>query len=186
MRRKKSVLWVVLSNIGGFLLFLVMLALADIFLGNSSNKSVIAVLSFLNSNLGLIIAFSIFFFIAELFYVLFLPFNLPYPLFNAVGGFLLVIFLFRLFLMIQGVTGADLYPLISLRYFFAVLVFFIVLIVGFVKVFIPTPRYRKTRRPKEKAGREHADPGWHDIGDEFRGMIMDIIKSIRDSVKGKK
>ncbi len=186
MRHKRSVLGVVFTKIGGLLLFLVILALADIFLAGSTNRYIMAVLAFLNGNLGLIIAYSIFFFLAELFYVFFLPFNLPYPVFNAVGGFLLVVFLFRMLQMIENVTGTSLYPLIALRYFVALLVFFIVLIVGFVKVFIPTPKYYRTRRHKEKEKKTYDYPGWHDIGAEFRGMVMDAIKGVRDSIKKNK
>jgi len=186
MRKKKSVLGVVLTNIGGLLLFFVVLALANIFLSGISNEVFRNALDFINKNLGLIILFSIFFFFAELCYIFILPFNLPYPIFNAMAGFLLVIFIFRIFSMIEKVSDVNLFPLINFKFIVATFVFFIVLIVGYVRIFTPKRKVVREKKTKEKKKKSKDKTEWQDVSEEFRLMLLDIITRIRSSFKKKK
>ena len=78
------------------------------------------------------------------------------------------------------------------RYLIATVVFFIVIIVGYVKIFTPErPADEKVRekvkeRKKEKVKNKKSDTEWKDVGEEFKMMVMDVLKSIRRSVNKKK
>ena len=63
----KTVFGVVISKVAGLLIFLILLAIANMFVDDITNEIALQSLSFINNNVGFIIIFSIVFFFAELF-----------------------------------------------------------------------------------------------------------------------
>jgi hypothetical protein len=164
---KRSILGVIFSRLFGFLIFLVLLAVLNAL--NIENIVLIKIVNFLNNNLMLIVLFSIFLFLGELLSIFVFPFNILYPIFNAVGGVFLLQFIFRIFDSIE-ISGAM--PVLSFLepgvYTFVIL---IVLIVGYVRIFMGLiPKREKRYKRKAKSFR--------DIIDELDELMVRIRKKI--------
>jgi len=141
MRQIKSVAAVLFSRLIGFILFLIIIALLNFLVPYIANITFTAVVNFLNQNIWIMILFSILIACGELFSVLTLPFNLPYPLFNAIGSLFLIKFLFNILIFVNnqlirvnvpsiGITLDTLFIII------AAIVFLIVLVTGYVKILV--------------------------------------------------
>ncbi len=92
----RSIIKLILAKTVGSLIFLLFLLLANIANAIISNNILDAIVSFLNSQILLIIAIAIVVVAADGFRMLTFPFNLPGPLFNGVAAVLSIIFLLGL------------------------------------------------------------------------------------------
>ena len=72
---------------------------------------------------------------SELFSVFRFPFNLPSPIFNAIGGVLLVEFLFSVFFMIDSAAPGAFSPIRPFQYIIQALVMIIVIVIGYLGIF---------------------------------------------------
>lgn len=178
----KSVLGVVLSGLIGILIFLILLAVAnvvEIFIANDIFSEIIR---FLNNNLGLILSFSIILFFGELFSIFRFPFNVPYPIINAVGSIYLITFLFRIVSLVERLLNQDFFPFNLVGLFIYPLVFIIVLIVGYVNVFKITEK--PTKKEKKIKTKKHED--WKDDLREFREDANNLMNKINKELLTKK
>jgi len=100
-KQNKTVLSVTLSRLISLLVFLVLLWIANII--SINNFTYLQIVGFLNQNLEILIIFSLLLYLGELFFVFKFPLNIPAPIFNALGGFFLVKFIFKIFYMIKEV-----------------------------------------------------------------------------------
>lgn len=136
---------VVLSRLLGFVIFMILLFAANMlipYIGNSTYNSVVY---FINDNAYVIVVFTVLVLISELFSVLAFPFNLPAPLFNAIGGLFLVKFVFDLIIFVDSTIKmpANL-PYEIFRNLAYVLVFLFVIVIGYVKILIEAGKKVKT------------------------------------------
>lgn len=153
--KNKTVLGVILSRLIGLLVFLILLAIANVLEIYVPNAIYSKTVSFLNNNLGLIILFSIIFSFGELFSIFKFPFNLPYPIFNGIGSIFLVTFLFRILSLIGGITSQDFFlPFRLMEPWVYPLVLLIVLIVGYVRIlkYLSKPRKHLKKEAEWKRG----------------------------------
>ena len=171
-----------IRGIAGILIFLILLGIANLLTAYVSNPIFYSVVNFLNQNILFIVLISIVLLFGELFSVLIFPFNVFYPLFNAVGGALWVVFIFRLFEFIDSMTDAGLIELFGQFYGPAiVLVFVIVIIVGYVHVFLGLGTERRVAKKRVRDDLE-----WKDVGEKFKGAAYNLASSLKDSLEPKK
>lgn len=136
MTQIKDVLNVFLSRIIGFVIFLVLLAIVNILSYYIQNEVFNGIVFLLNSNLWLIILFTIVLMVGEVFSALIFPFNIPGPLFSAVGAVFLVRFVFNIFLFINELLNLRLpFNFDAIYYIIAVIAFIVVLIFGYFHIF---------------------------------------------------
>jgi len=141
MGQIKSIAGVLFSRLIGFLIFILVMGLLNILVPYVDNITYTTVISFLNSNLWVIILFSLLMAGGELFSVLMPPFNLPFPLFNAIGSIFLIKFFFNIFVFVDtqlinvSIPGVRI-TLKQLFIIIAAIVFLIVLISGYVKLLV--------------------------------------------------
>ena len=180
---KKGVLSVTFFRLIGLVVFLIILALANSFSWN--NSIYLQILEFLNQNIGIIILFSLLLYLGELFFLFEFPINTPAPLFNAFGGIFLVSFIFRIFYQIEEFVNQEVF---SVFYNFLLLilliVFFVILIFGYVKVFSRIER--KENGKKEFKKEEVEDVKWKDIGNEFKRAFYNLGRTFRIAFEPKK
>ncbi len=148
MKKGKSVLGIVLSKLGGLLLFLIFLAIANAFTAIISSPAYNSFVQFLNNNIGIILLFSIIFFVGGLFSILSFPFDLPYPIFNSFGSAYIIVFLFRLIGFLGGFYP-SLLSLMPFRGIFLFLVPLIILVIGYLSIFVNL--FRAERHIKKRA-----------------------------------
>ena len=178
MTNNKSITWIILSQLGGLLFFLILLLIVNNLSNNITNETFIQTINFINNNLNIIIILSIILFLGELFSAFIFPFNLPYPIFNALGSIFLVTFIFRIFAQIP--TTAQITQQITYYHQseLILLIATIVLIVGYIKIFTPS------QTPKEKTSTKTNQPtNWSDVENEFRELILFFSKKIRNTTK---
>lgn len=133
---KKPISQVVLERITGLIVFLIFVIIVNLLADSTANQTIVLTANFVNENFWLILLFSILFFLGEFFGVMAFPLNIPAPVFNATAGVLLVAFLFRIFLLVDEITGITIFghfsSLVVLLYVF---VFCVILGAGYIIIF---------------------------------------------------
>ncbi len=136
----------ILTRVIGFIIFLVLLGIANLLTNYITNPIYLSVVGFLNANIWLIVIFSVIFLIGEIFGYLMFPLNIPSPLFNAVGGVLLIQFVFKLFKFLLDTTSIKInfgLPIADIENLIIIVVFIIVIIVGYVHIVMDATRPKK-------------------------------------------
>lgn len=152
--KRKSIVWALISSLIGLLVFLILLALVNFLQIYIHNPVFLEIVNFLNANTWLIITMALFFLIGEIFLALVFPFNLPAPLFNALGSIFLVMFIFRIFGLIEVLVNEKIFtPFSWITYFVYPIVFIVVLVVGYVSIFSAVGRREEHR--EERRERHH-------------------------------
>ncbi len=134
---KKSVLSVTLSRLIGLAVFIILIGVLNLI--DVKNIIFLKVVWFLTSSLGLIIAYSLFFYLGELFHLFKIPFNLVGVFFNACGAVILLKFLILLFNFLNISLGFLLgfYGLNNLTVIYSIIsvsLFIIVIIIGILNI----------------------------------------------------
>ena len=199
--RHRTALGVTLSRLIGLMIFIVLLIIANAL--SINNHAYTQVIDFLNYNLGLIIIFSILLYLGELFLVFRFPLNIPAPILNAFGGAFLVKFIFRIIYLSGTLAGTDaLYVFRNFEAIIYVVVFFIVIIVGYVNIFLNVgkegkeERERMTREErrierrkrherklheKDKDLPRHLE--WKDVSEELKKAAYRVASNIKESLE---
>ena len=151
MINTKALFQALLTRVIGFLVFLVLLVIANVLVYYIKNNIFSSVVLFLNQNIWLIIIFTIILLIGEIFGYLFFPLNIPAPLFNAVGGVFLVQFVFKMLIFIFSITNINFpLPLDFIENITIAIVFVAVIVVGYVDIIRDATRPKKRLHMKEK------------------------------------
>ena len=177
------------SKIVGLLLFLVILAVANLLIPFINNEIYFKTVHFFNDNLLFLVILSVIFLISALFDALFFPFNLPAPIFNAIGGVLVAVFVFRIFGFIDLVGKIDVFRNLSLiAYPIYFLVFVFVVIFGYIGIFARLFKIgfeEKTQYKKPKIKKEQ-NIEWIDVGNQFKLFLYNVGKVMNESFSKKK
>jgi hypothetical protein len=132
----KKALEIFLSRIIGFVIFLILLAGVNIISYYITSSLFTRIVFFLNSNLWTIIIFTVVLMIGEIFGALIFPFNIPSPLFNAIGSVFLIGFLFSLMNFLIEVIGINIpFNMDYAYYIIVVIVFIVIIIAGYIRIF---------------------------------------------------
>ncbi len=127
----KKIPRIIISRIIGLMLFLIFLYILNNIEFNVAFYDQFVL--FLNNNAVLIIVMSLLFMLSEIFYVIMFPVNLISPIFSAGAALLLVMFIFRIFNLIDMMIMINLFQIFSpLSFILYPLVFFMVLIISYV------------------------------------------------------
>lgn len=145
---KKEVMDVFFSRIVGFLVFLLVLAVLNII--NPVNLTLSQFINFFNDNLILFFLITFFFLISDIFWIQKMPFNLIAPILTAISSMFLITFLQKMISF--GLDMAEVYmpTRLTLIILYPV-VFLIVMVVGYVKIY--NDNLRKTENKKKKIKR---------------------------------
>jgi hypothetical protein len=192
MTRKphQSPLRALVSGLAGIIVFLLLLVLFRFFASQTSWALFSEFVDLLYANAPLIIFFSVMFMIGDIFATFSFPFNLPFPLFTAVGSVLLVTFIFNMIGFIDSFYSIGISPAFDLvRLILYPLTIVIVLIAGYLSI-AAQMRNEKPEQgiPSPEPGgteRSTVSPTWDEIGDEFRQIFYDLFRRIRDEINRK-
>ena len=156
-----------------------MLAILNIANAMVQNIILALITGYLNSSLMIVVIFSILFLLAELFSIFSFPFNLIYPIFNALASVYVIMFLwgFVTLFAFQAEPINTAFERTATVSFFIVPI--IVLIVGYVNIFLKRTEIEKPIEKEKK-------PGKGNIGEELEGLILDIIRKMRKGLKEEK
>ena len=178
---KKSVAHIVLSRVFSFVIFLVVLGIANYLIRYMPGYLYRNIIYFFNSNLLLLLVITSFGILAEIFWTLMFPFSLAAPIISAISGILIVNFIYKIWSFIETYAKTNFYLPINKIY---VLVFVLVLIFGYILVFLKFLGHKEEsaekekQQVKEKPKSEKID--WAEIGNEFKLIFYNIGRSINN------
>jgi hypothetical protein len=186
-----KILGTLFKGILSFVGFLILLIILNLFAAETKVPIFQEFVTFFNSNLVLICWITLVMIIGEIFGVFKLPFNVPAPIFDAVGGVLIVVFISNLFMLLIKLSEVNWnipYSLIFL--IIEIIVAIIVLIVGYYKIFkdhlplvIRKENKDKQKKKVERKEQENEDNEGEDEEDSKKIKAEDLIK---DKPKKKK
>lgn len=189
MTRKnpQSPLRVLISDLIGIIIFLLLLVLFRFFAAHTSWALFSGFVDLLSANAPLIIFFSVMLMIGDIFATFSFPFNLPFPIFSAIGSVLLVSFLLNIIMFLDSFYSIGISPAFELvRLILYPLTIIVVLIAGYLSIAAQVRKEKpETGIPSSEPGPvEHSavSPTWEDIGAEFRQMFYDLFRRIRDEI----
>lgn len=148
----------VLTRVIGFVIFLVLIGILNLLTYYIQNSTLSAIVSFLNNNLILIIVFTVIFIIADIFYYLWFPLSIPAPLLAAFASVLLVRFIFNLIVFILSLIGVTIiFPWDIVYWIIAVVVFILVIIIGYIRIFSHAARRSRRRHKEHEIHERHSE-----------------------------
>ncbi len=181
MPQKRSPMRLVFVRVIGILVFIILLTLANIIYPYLHGRFFTEFVSFLNSNLELIVVMSILFLLGELFSLFFFPFNIPGPLFTGFGSMLLISFVFGLMGALDYILNLGIYNFFKwFAYLLFPCVFGVVIIIGYIQLFT------KELKPEEEEIIDLTATGWQEIAGEFKLLILDMVQGLRRVFKRSK
>lgn len=191
-RKDTSATQALISGLIGILFFLIMLIIFRYIAVHISWPLFSGFVDLLYANAALIIMFSVLFMFGNLFATFVFPFNLPFPLFNAIASVLLVSFIIRILGFINtfyalGIgTSLELVKLILYP-----LTFVVVLIAGYISIFRKPQEGNSDEcslspaQINENEEQKRSSPSWEEIGNEFRQAVFDFFHRMRDELNRK-
>ncbi|HPD81593.1 MAG TPA: hypothetical protein PK357_00655 [Candidatus Pacearchaeota archaeon] len=178
----KTVLGITLSKLIGLIIFLILLIVANVI--QIDNVYYLTFINFLNNNIVIILLLSVLFYLGELFFVFIFPLNLPAPIFNAIGGVILVNFIFRLIYLLGDMLQEGIFYVFAylepLIYF---IVFCLTILVGYIMIFKDLTRKSQNKKEMKKI---KENKKLEKIGREIQETAYTITKNIAESLKPKK
>jgi hypothetical protein len=201
----KSIPGIILSKIIGFLVFLVLLAIANILIPSINSEIYTGIVYFFNLSIFLIFVITVVGMINDILWRFYFPFNILAPISAAFLSMYLITFLYSIWdfinLYIESNTLSSI--VIPLREIYLV-VFILILFLGYLTIIIRgglprdawkekwEDRYKKRLERKLdilERKKKRNEPEWEDVGNQFRLAFYnlgDIINNLFDKKPEKK
>jgi len=136
----------ILKSLLGFLIFLVVVGALNLI--NLVIKQAVfnELVVFLNQSIIWIVLFALLFLFGEIFKVMDFPYNLPWPLFDAVASLFLIKFIFDVILFVNGFVNMPFVINLNMLYILiSSLTFILVIIVGYIRLLMDSSSPKKKR-----------------------------------------
>ena len=182
-----------ISGLIGIIFFLIMLIILNYIAVHISSPLFSGFVDLLYANAALIIIFSVLFMFGNIFATFVFPFNLPFPILNAVASVLLVSFILSIMGFINSFYALGIGTSLELvKLILYPLTFVVVLIAGLYLDILRKPEERNSDECSlspahidENEEQKRRSPSWEEIGNEFRQAIFDFFHRIRDELNRK-
>ena len=193
----KSPLRLFLEGIIGIVIFLISIGILNIVSNSVGNPVLESIVNFLNQNLLFILKISIVLLLGNVFSAFAFPFNIIYPVFNAVGGALWVYLTFEVFKLIDSLVETNLSGMFAPFYEIAlILVVSIVLLGGHLNILSslgkgkPPKKHKQIRKKSKKQTENKILAELRNILDNLREagheLASTIAKALEPNKKRKK
>lgn len=202
----KSAPKIIISRIIGFIIFLILLVIADALIPVFNSNVYSDIINFFNTNIILLLILTLIGMVNEIFWSFYFPFNIIAPITGSILSIYIITFIHRFF----DFLNIYVQPNISLPWnAIQSTVLWIVLIVGYIIILVRQGKPRKEwheeikkwheqrwERKREKLekkmekldrklGKKKVE--WENVGNEFKMLFYNIGKSFNDMFdKGKK
>ncbi|MCX6706564.1 MAG: hypothetical protein NT001_00260 [Candidatus Woesearchaeota archaeon] len=190
----RSVLKIIFWKIFGFIMFLILLGIANIVALSINNAWGMQIISFMNENIPFFFLIMIIDIINEIFWSFYFPFNVFAPITSALLSILIITLIYKLAVMNPLMYAALIIPF-TLIY---ILVPVMVLIVGYILIVARGGRpkhaydegkeknFRRKREMKMKnmekgaQSRKGKKVEWEDIGNEFKLVLYNLGREMNN------
>jgi len=200
----KSVPKIIISRIIGFIILLILLAIANALIPAFDSNIYSDIINFFNTNLILLFILTLIGMINEIFWSFYFPFSIVAPITGAILSIYIITFIHRLFDFLNTYVQPNLVlPWQTIQSF----VFWIVIIAGYIVILVRQGKPRedwykeikrwheeRLERKKEKLekkldkidrkiGKKKVE--WIDVGNEFKTFFYNIGNSLNNLFEGK-
>ena len=173
---QKSAVEVTLTSVATLVVLVILVSLANMI--PIQNFYLSEILNFVNEYILIIILFTLFFFVGEVFCALGIPLNILGVVFCAYGGYLMTFFLFKIFYLIDSFMLVGIFaPFGYLEQTVCLIVLFAILVIGISKILIGR---RKSVTSDKK------EISWKDVWGEFKVGMDNLSKKFRENTGSKK
>jgi hypothetical protein len=197
----QSIARIILSRVIGFLLFLVILAIANVLISSINNQVYTDTVDFFNTNLTIIIIVTFFGLVNDIFWTFYFPFNILAPVISAVLSVYIVTFIYRFWLFANNYIKFQLTIPINTIYLVVVL---LVLILGYIVILARGGRPRQEWKERHEERRERRKEEvqerldnldkrikakqleWEEVGDQFKSALYKVGEKLNNSLDNKK
>jgi len=147
----RSLARLIVSRLIGFLVVLIIVGVVNVLASLVEDSLLSDLVGFLNSNLILLFVVLVIFTLSKILWILKFPFSVGAPVLSAIASIFLLTFVFRVFSLIDDLAGVDMVGAFEVfKPFIYGLVFVIVLISGYIRVFSKASRDRERRDIREE------------------------------------
>lgn len=191
MKKKESSLNIIFHSIIGFIIWIILLIIANILVPYINEPTYGMFIQFFNSLLVLFFILFLIGMVNSLFWNFRLPLNLFAPIFSAILSLFIVSLTYRIFEFIQAFIYFNIleyFPLSSVY----IIVFFATLVFGYLMLIAEEVKkareYSKEykREIKEKRKSQGLDISWEDVESEFRKVFFNIGEALNRVFDDKK
>ena len=190
--KDKSATQALISGLIGIIFFLITLIILNYIAVHISSPLFSGFVDLLYANAALIIIFSVLFMFGNIFATFAFPFNLPFPILNAVASVLLVSFILSIMGFINSFYALGIGSSLEIvRLILYPLAFVVVLIAGYISIFSKPQEGNSDEYSlspahiNENEEQKRGSPSWEEIGNEFRQGVFDFFYRIRDELNRK-
>lgn len=185
-----SISFILFTRIGGFIFFLIILFFLNFLVDYIDNDLYDKAVELLNNNIVVITIMSLLFLISDLFSAIIFPFDLPSPIFAAIGSLLLVTFGLQVAQFVDEATELSFYETLE-RFSLPIytVTFILVLVVGYFEVVRNLLLEVEEKKPQVVVIQQvqpQKPKTWKDIRNEFKHTVYDYINSIREKINRKR
>jgi len=179
---------IISSKIIGFVVFLILLGIANLIMNYFDNQIYQDIILFFNDNLVLLLILAFVGMISELFWIFIFPFNIIAPIISAVYGTFVLKFLLNFLDLINLYLKTGINVTNDWLYW---AVFWIVLIVGYLVLFsrIGSKKKEKERIERlensEREQKKKEEVEWKEVGNEFKQALYKVGKRLNDKLDKK-
>lgn len=190
----RSVFRIILSNIAGFIFFLIILAVANILLKYIPSAIYADVVKFFNANIILFLVMMLISMVNDIFWSFYFPLNILAPVSSALLSIFIIVFFYRVWDFLNSYIQSD----VAIPGGMYTPVALLVLVVGYTLILArrgrPREAYEKWLEQKEvvqkkteaASKRPEKEIDWEDIGDEFKLFFYNLAKSMNKGFERKK
>jgi hypothetical protein len=182
--KEKSTAKIIVSSTISFLIFLILLSIANFLTQYIQNNYYTITIEFLINNLYL--SFIIFFIslIADIFWNISFPFNIPAPIISAISSIFIITYLYRLWLLIESIINTSAYIPITTIY---IIIFWVVIIGGYLKVLAKVGKWEeKNKEIKVDKKQKKEKVEWSEVGNEFKLALYNLGRALNNAFSKKK
>lgn len=147
----------IINRVAAFIVFLLLVIVLNILVSYTRLSFFQSIVDFINNNILFLGLIALVVVLGEIFGMLKFPFNLPYPIFSAVGVLFIIYFVFDIFDLLVEISSVDInIPFSIIFKVIAIFVFLAILITGYCHIFRNRPekpngeKPRQERKPKKK------------------------------------
>jgi hypothetical protein len=195
----RSAAHIVISRVGGFVFFIILLALANLLVPGIQNQAYTGIVGFFNSNLYLLLAIMLVGMVNEIFW----NSGFPAMLLAPISGSLLAVYVIMFIYSLWQFLDAGYFKINAAIPIFAIytLVAILTLTVGYLIVFLSggeAPedmrermhelRHERWKKREERMAAElkKSKVEWEDVGDEFKLFFYNFGRSLNSMFEKKK
>lgn len=172
----KSVPRIILSQIIGFIIFLILLAATNMLIPSINSIFYTQIILFFNSNIYLLLILTLIGILNEIFWSFYFPFNLVAPIISAVLSIYIITFIYKFWILANNYIESSIQIPLHAIYF---AVFIIVLVFGYILLLA---RGGKPREDWQERHEKYKREKWEQRRKKYQKKIENLDKKVRSNL----